>query len=145
MTYLKHFSRKGESTKLISARIQMHNVEFANDNCFVFGRFINAVLETLVHDLQTDYNIKNEKYWLTASGSLFTGYKEDLRGSIPKMIRVRCDLLEYLQMNMYKVNTAINLACDRWIDYFKSGQVAEYYIRELTDHKKADRDKHRNS
>ena len=145
MTYLKHFSRKGESTKLISSRIQMHNVEFANDNGFVFGRFINAVLETLVHDLQTDYNINNEKYWLTASGSSFTGYKEDYRGSIPKMIRVRCDLLEYLQMNKYKVNTAINLACDRWIDCFKRGEVADYKIVELTDHKKADKEKHRNS
>lgn len=145
MTYLKHLSRKGKSTKLISARIQIHNIEFADDNCFVFGRFINAVLETLVHDLQTDHNIKNEKYWLTTSGSSFTGYKEDYRGSIPKMIRVRYDLLEYLQMNKYKVNTAINLACDRWIEYWKSGEVADWRITELTDHKKADKEKHRNS
>lgn len=145
MTYLKHPSRKGESTKLISARIQIHNVEFADDNCFIFGRFINAVLETLVHDLQTDYGIKNEKYWLTVSGSSFTGYKEDGRGSVQKMIRVRCDLLEYLQMNKYKVNTAINLACDRWIDYFKQGNVADWSITELKDHKKADGKKHRNS
>ena len=145
MTYLKHFSRKGESTKLISARIQIHNVEFADDKCFVFGRFINAVLETLVHDLQTEHNLTHEVYWLTRSGSAFTGYKEDYRGSVQKMIRVRCDLLDYLQMNKYKVNTAINLACDRWIEYFKRGEVAEWRTIELIDHKKADGKKHRNS
>lgn len=145
MTYLKYISRKGESTKLISARIQMKNVEFADDNCFVFGRFINAVLETLIHDLQTDHKIMNEKYWLTMSGAAYTGYRQDDRGSVQKMIRVRCDLLEYLQMNKYKVNTAINLACDRWIDYFRRGEVYEYRIIELTDRKKADREKYRNS
>lgn len=55
MIYLKFASRKGSSTKLISARIQMHNVEFADDKNSVFGRFINVVLETFVHDLQTEH------------------------------------------------------------------------------------------
>lgn len=138
MTYLKYRSRKGASTILISSRIQRHTIEFADDNNFVFGRFINKALETFVHDLQTDHKISKEKYWLTKSGSLFVGYQEDYRGSAPKMIRVRADLIEYLKNNKYQVNTAINLACDRWRDYFKKNEVAGYVIIELTDRKKTD-------
>lgn len=136
MTYLKQRSRKGASTILISSRIQQHTIEFADEHCFVFGRFINTALNTFVHDLQVDYNIKQEIYWLTQSGRGFTGYKEDYRGSVAKMIRVRADLIEYLKLNKYQVNTAINLACDRWREYFKNGNVSEWKIIDLIDKKK---------
>lgn len=138
MTYLKYRSRIGASTILISSRIQRHTIEFADDNNFVFGRFINKALEVFVHELQTGHNVGNEKYWLVESGSTFVGYQEDHRGSVPKMIRVRADLIEYLKQNTYQVNTAINLACDRWRDYFKKNEVAVYVITELTDKKKAE-------
>lgn len=136
MTYLKYRSRKGASTILISSRIPRHTIEFADEQCFVFGRFINTALETFVHDLQTDWNIRNEKYWLTQSGRGFVGYNTDGRGGVTKMIRVRADLIEYLKQNTYQVNTAINLACDRWRKYFKEGDVAEYVLSKLIDKKK---------
>lgn len=136
MTYLKYRSRKGASTILISSRIQLHTIEFADEHCFVFGRFINTALETFVHDLQTDYNVHNVKYWLTQSGRGFIGYDEDKRGSVAKMIRVRADIVEYLKQNNYQVNTAINLACDRWRKYYKEGNVADWAITRIIDKKK---------
>lgn len=138
MTYLKYRSRKGESTELISARVQIQHVEYSENNSFVFGRFINSALETFIHDLQTEYNIKNEVYWLTYSGRYLTGYETDGRGSVQKMIRIRADLLQYLRMNKYKVNTAINLACDRWKKYREQGNVADWKILEITNVRERD-------
>lgn len=131
MTYILNRQGTGKSTKLISARIQIHHIEFAENNGFALGKLINQALFTFVHDLQTDYDIGNDRYWLTYSGAGFTGYKEDGRGSRPMSARVRCDFLEYLQLNKYKVNTAINLALDRWENYYKGGNVADYVITSL--------------
>ena len=98
---------------------------------FVLNRFVNEALTTLVHDLQLDHNITRETYWLTYSGGGYVGYEVDTRGSITKMLRIRADLIEYLRQNKYKVNTAINLAIDRWRDYEKKGNVAGYIIDKL--------------
>lgn len=136
MTYLKHPSRKGASTILVSSRIQQHTIEFAKDNNFIFGRFANTALTTLVHDLQTEYNIERVPWQLTISSSSYTAYAEDGLGSVPKMIRIRADLFEYLKNNNYKLNAAINLACDRWREYYKQDRVAFHVIDKIKDHKK---------
>lgn len=132
MTHILSRHGEGTSTKLISVRLQRHTVEFAERYNFVLGRFINQALKTYIHDLQVDHNLTHDKYWLTHSGAIFVAYEADNRGSTPKMVRVRCDLLEYLQINKYKVNTAINLACDRWRKYASKGDVAQYVINALT-------------
>lgn len=97
-------------------------------------------METFVHDLQTDYKINKEKYWLTYSGGGFTGYDTDYTGGVPKMLRLQTHLIEYLKINQYKVNTAINLALQRWEGYYKNGNVANYVIDELQRTKRASRD-----
>lgn len=132
MTHIKSRQGTGTSTKLISVRLQVLTIEFAEEFYFALGKFINSALVTYLHDLQTDYNVEHDKYWLIASGSRFVAYEEDGRGSVMKMVRVRCDLLEYLHMNKYQVNTAINLACDRWRKYFKEGRIAQYAIDKIT-------------
>lgn len=131
MTHLPFRHGTGQSTKLISVRLQHHTIEFADNYNFVLGRFINSALATYVHDLQAEHNVTHDKYWLVASGSRFVAYQEDHRGSVQKMVRVRSDLLEYLHINKYQVNTAINLACDRWRDYFKEGRVAQYIVNKI--------------
>lgn len=98
---------------------------------FVLNRLVNQALTTFVHDLQTEHNITRETEWLTYSGGGFVGYEVDIRGSVPKMLRIRADLVEYLRQNKYKVNTAINLAIDRWRRYEKNGDVAEYIYTRL--------------
>lgn len=131
MTYLTYRKRIGQSTKLISSRIQVQHVEFAKELAFNFNKFANKALETLIHDLQTEHVTSNTTYHLTYSGGGFVGYSEDGYGSTPKMLRIRRDLLEYLEMNKYKVNTALNLAIERWRDYYKQGNVADYVIHDL--------------
>lgn len=119
------------STKLISARIQRQYIEFADNNGFVFNKWTNRALETLIHDLQTDYNCERAKRWLIQSGQSYTAYVTDGQGSEPKMLRVQTHLLEYLKLNRYKVNAAINLAFERWIKYYKEGRVADYIFGQL--------------
>lgn len=131
MTYLKQPSRKGQSTILISARIQIHTVEYAEKMGFILNRLVNTALSRLVYDLQTEHNINKETYWLTWSGGGFVGYEEDIRGSVPKMMRIRADLVEYLRQNKYKVNTAINLAIDRWRKCERNGEVTDEVINKL--------------
>lgn len=131
MTYILHRQGKGDSTKLISARIQIRHIEFAENNGIALGKLINTALNTFIHDLQTDHDTGNAKYWLINSGSSFTGYNTDWRGSQPISARVRRDYLEYLQMNKYKVNTAINLALDRWEERYKKGSVEDHIINSL--------------
>lgn len=131
MTYVKWRKNGAKSTKLVSARIQLHHIEWAAAQEFVFGKLVNKALEVLTHDLQVDWNIKNEKYWLTCSGGSFVGYKEDGRGSVPKMVRVRADICEYMMMNKYRLNTAINLGLDRFRANVESGQVADWTITVL--------------
>ena len=109
----------------------MHSIEYAEKMGFVLNRFVNQALTTFVHDLQTEHNITREISWLTYSGGGFVGYEVDIRGSVPKMLRIRADLVEYLRQNKYKVNTAINLAIDRWRRYEKKGDVAEYIYTTL--------------
>lgn len=131
MTYIKWRKNGAKSTKLVSARIQVHHIEWAAAQEFVFGKLVNKALEVLTHDLQMDWNIKNEKYWLTCSGGAFVGYKEDGRGSVAKMVRVRADICEYMMMNKYRLNTAINLGLDRFRANVESGQVAAYVLTDL--------------
>lgn len=136
MAYLKYPSRKGASTILVSSRIQQHTIEFAEDNNFIFGRFVNTALATLVHDLQTKYNVERVPWQLTVSCTNYTAYEVDGQESVPKMIRIRADLVEYLKNNNYKLNAAINLACDRWRKYYKQDRVAFHVIDKIKDYKK---------
>lgn len=139
MTYTKSRHYKGNSTTLVSSRIQINHIEFCEEHGFVFNRWVNSALDTLVHELQVDYNVENARYWLTCSGGLFTGYEQDYRGSQPKMIRIKSMNVEYLKFNQYKLNTAINLALERWEDYFRKGKVADWLILKIT--KKGELDK----
>lgn len=137
MAYVNSRKAGRPSTTLISSRIQRRHIKFAEDNEYNFNRWVNKAMETFVHDLQTDYNINRERYWLTYSGGGFTGYDTDYTGGIPKMLRLQTHLIEYLKMNGYKVNTAVNLALQRWEEYFKKGDVADYVIGELQRTKRA--------
>lgn len=137
MAYVNSRKAGRPSTTLISSRIQRRHIKFAEDNEYNFNRWVNKAMETFVHDLQTDYNINRERYWLTYSGGGFTGYDTDYTGGIPKMLRLQTHLIEYFKMNSYKVNTAINLALQRWEEYFKNGKVADYVIGELKRTKRA--------
>lgn len=51
-----------------------------------------------------------------------------------KPIKVRIDnrLLEWLQFMGFKVNTAINIAVERWIYYEQHDRVASFVIRDVT-------------
>lgn len=51
-----------------------------------------------------------------------------------KPIKVRIDnrLLEWLQFMGFKVNTAINIAVERWIYYEQHDRVASWVIRDVT-------------
>ena len=139
MTYTKSRHYKGDSTTLVSSRIQINHIEFCEEHGFVFNRWVNSALDTLVHELQCDYNVEKARYWLHNSGGLFTGYEQDYRGSQPKMIRIKSLNVEYLKFNQYKLNTAINLALERWEDYFRKGKVADWLILKIT--KKGELDK----
>jgi len=132
MTYTKSRHYKGNSTTLVSSRIQISHIEFCQEHGFMMNRWANAALDTLVHELQVDYNVEKERYWLTNSGGLYTGYEQDYRGSQPKMLRIKSMNVEYLKFNQYKLNTAINLALERWEDYFENGKVAERVIQKIT-------------
>lgn len=140
MAYVNSRKSGRPSTTLISSRIQRKHISFGENHGFNFNRWVNKAMETFVHDLQTDYKINKEKYWLTYSGGGFTGYDSDYTGGQPKMLRLQTYLIEYLKMNGYKVNTAVNLALQRWEEYFINGNVADYVIGELQRTKRASRD-----
>ena len=103
---------------------------------FNFNKWANTALESLVHDLQTDYNVEKEKRTLKWSCSTYTAYHEDGYGSVPKMLRIQTHLLEYLKLNGYKVNACVNLAFERWKEYHKDGRVADYVIHKLRSRSK---------
>lgn len=132
MTYTISRHNKGNSTTLVSSRIQINHIEFCEKHGFVLNRWVNSALDTLIHELQVDYNISRERYWLTYSGGLFTGYEQDYRGSQQKMLRIKSMNIEYLKFNQYKLNTAINLALERWEDYYRKGKVADWLILKIT-------------
>ena len=119
------------STTLISSRISAKHIRYAKVNGFNFNKWANRALETYVHDLQTDYDVDKDKYWLRWSGGVFTPYDTDHDGLQSKMLRIQTHLIEYLKINQYKVNTALNLALDRWERYRQNGRVAEYVIADL--------------
>lgn len=131
MTHITTRQGTGESTKLISVRLQYHHKDFAEEQGFALGKLINQAMFSFVHDLQTEYNVKQAIWYLSQSRASSVGYKQDYRGSVTKMVRLRSDYIEYLKMNKYKVNTAINIALDRWEGYFNEGRVADYVLREL--------------
>lgn len=132
MTYISHRQGTGTSTKLISARIAIIYVEKIERFNFSLGRVVNDALEDYVHDLQTDHNLSHDVYWLSNKHSLYTPYQTDWRGTAHKMVRVRCDLLEYLKMNSYQVNTAINLAIERFILKIRDGKIEQSTINRVT-------------
>lgn len=132
MTYTISRHNKGNSTTLVSSRIQISHLEFCEKHGFILNRWINTALDTLIHELQVDYNVERARYWLTYSGGLFTGYEQDIRGSQQKMLRIKSMNIEYLKFNQYKLNTAINLALERWEDYFRKGKVADWLILKIT-------------
>lgn len=131
MTYIVNRQGKGDSTELISSRIQVRFVEFAKDNGFNFNKWANKALESFEHDLQTDHDVDKVRSRLIWSCSTYTAYSENGQGSTPKMLRIQTHLLNYLRMNKYKVNAALNLALERWIDYYKTNRVADYVIGDL--------------
>lgn len=132
MTYISHRQGTGTSTKLISSRIAIIYVEKMERFNFSLGRVVNNALEDYIHDLQTDHDVENDVYWLSNRSSLYKPYQTDWRGSEHKMVRVRCDLLEYLKMNAYQVNTAINLAIDRFMLKIRDGKIEQSTINRVT-------------
>lgn len=132
MTYISHRQGEGNSTKLISARIATIYVEKMERFNFSLGRVVNTALADYVHDLQTDHDVHHDKYWLSNSHSLYIPYETDFRGSVHKMVRVRSDLYEYLKMNAYQVNTAINLAIERFMYRVRDGKIDQYMINSMT-------------
>ena len=48
------------------------------------------------------------------------------------MVRVRCDLLEYLKLNCYQVNTAINLAIERFMHKIRDGKIEQETLNRLS-------------
>lgn len=132
MTYISHRQGKGTSTKLISARIATIYVEKMERFNFSLGRVVNEALAVYVHDLQTDHNISHDVYWLSNKQAFYTPYQTDWRGTTHKMVRVRCDLLEYLKMNSYQVNTAINLAIERFMYKIRDGKIEQSTINRVS-------------
>ena len=132
MTYISHRQGKGTSTKLISARIATIYVEKMERFNFSLGRVVNETLAVYVHDLQTDHNLSHDVYWLSNKQAFYTPYQTDWRGTTHKMVRVRSDLLEYLKMNSYQVNTAINLAIERFMYKIRDGKIEQITIRQIS-------------
>lgn len=132
MTYISHRQGTGTSTKLISARIATIYVEKMERFVFSLGRVVNVALEEYVHDLQTEHNISHDVYWLSNKQAFYTPYQTDWRGTAHKMVRARCDLLEYLKMNSYQVNTAINLAIERFMHKIRDGKIEQSAINRVT-------------
>lgn len=132
MTYISHRQGKGTSTKLISARISTIYVEKMERFNFSLGRVVNVALAAYVHDLQTEHVARYEVYWLSNKYDSCIPYQTDWRGTSRKMVRVRCDLLEYLKMNAYKVNTAINLAIERFMHKIRDGKIEQDTLNRLS-------------
>ena len=132
MTYITHRQGTGTSTKLISARIATIYVEKMERFNFSLGRVVNDALEDYVHDLQTEHDISHDVYWLSNKHAFYTPYQTDWRGTAHKMVRVRCDLLDYLKMNAYQVNTAINLAIERFMHKIRDGKIEQGTINRLS-------------
>lgn len=132
MTYISHRQGTGTSTKLISARIATIYVEKMERFNFSLGRVVNVALAAYVHDLQTEHDISHDIYWLSNKQAFYTPYQTDWRGTIHKMVRVRCDLLDYLKMNAYQVNTAINLAIERFMYKIRDGKIEQIQINEIS-------------
>lgn len=132
MTYISHRQGKGTSTKLISARIAIIYVERIERFNFSLGRVVNVALLSYVHDLQTDHDVYYDAYWLSNKHSLYTPYETDGCGSVHKMVRVRSDLYEYLKINSYQVNTAINLAIERFMHKIRDGKIDQPTINSVS-------------
>lgn len=132
MTYISHRQGTGTSTKLISARIATIYVERMERFNFSLGRVVNTALENYVHDLQTEHDLSHDVYWLSNKQSFYTPYQTDWRGTTHKMVRVRCDLLDYLKMNSYQVNTAINLAIERFMYKIRDGKIEQSTINQVS-------------
>lgn len=132
MTYISHRQGLGTSTKLISARVATIYVEKMERFNFSLGRVVNVALRDYVYDLQTEHDVNHDVYWFSNKHSLYTPYQTDWRGTTHKMVRVRCDLLEYLKMNVYQVNTAINLAIERFMYKIRDGKIEQSTINSVS-------------
>lgn len=132
MTLLRHRHGTGESTKLISARIQIMYIEFADKNNLMLARLTTKAMEMLIHDIQTDHWPAGVSQWMLTPHRHFGNYELDWRGSKHTMLRMRMDFLEYLHMNDYRVNAAINIALQVFMDRIKAGTVTQADINRMT-------------
>ena len=132
MTLLIHRHGNGDSTKLISARIQYKYIEFADKYNLMVARLTTKSLEMLIHDIQTDHWPAGVTAWRLTAKTAYANYEVDWRGSKHTMLRMRMDLLEYLHMNDYRVNTAINIALQVVMDRIKAGTVTQDDINRMT-------------
>lgn len=132
MTLLRTRHGMGDSTKLISARIQYCYIEFADKTNLMLARLITKALEMLVHDIQTDHWPAGVSAWTLTIHTRYGTYKTDWRGSKHTMLRMRMDLLDYLHMNDYRVNAAINIALEVFMDRIKTGTVTQADIKRMT-------------
>lgn len=132
MTLLRTRHGQGDSTKLISARIQYNYIEFADKANLMLARLTTKALEMLIHDIQTDHWPTGVSQWMLAVKSSYANYELDWRGSKHTMLRMRMDLLDYLHMNAYMVNPAINIALQVFMDRIKAGTVTQADINRMT-------------
>lgn len=132
MTLLRNRHGQGDSSKLISARIQYCYIEFADKNNLMLARLTTKALVMLIHDIQTDHWPAGVSAWKLTVQSANANYKTDWRGSKHTMLRMRMDLLEYLHMNDYRVNAAINIALEVFMDRIKTGTVTQADINRMT-------------
>lgn len=132
MTLLRTRHGQGDSTKLISARIQYCYIEFADKTNLMLARLTTKALEMLIHDIQTDHWPTDLSPWMLTIQSAYANYKIDWRGSKHTMLRMRMDFLDYLHMNDYRVNTTINFALQIFMDRIKTGTVTQADINRMT-------------
>lgn len=132
MTLLKTRHGQGDSTKLISARIQYNYIEFADKANLMLARLTTKALEMLIHDIQTDHWPAGVSQWMLTAKSAYANYEVDWRGRKHTMLRMRMDLLDYLHMNYYMVNPAINIALQVFMDRIKTGTVTQADINRMT-------------
>lgn len=125
MTYIKCRHGLGQSTKMTCLTLNYIICDFLTLNNIIPSRAINKALELYIHDLQTDYNVKGDKFWLLHPPAHNIAHQADNRGKCRKNVRVRADLLDYLNLNMYSISTAVNIALVRWQKMYKQNKLSE--------------------
>lgn len=131
MTYLKSQSRVGNSTKLISARVQTRYIDFAQEKDWKFNKLVNYAVARLIIDYQYDLlperhkeALQMRKPWCIPDGRLVEPTKV-------RSVRLRVDLYEYMKMYRINRNCAINYGLERWKKFYEEGRVACYGLTDL--------------